>query len=678
MDRYYIIFRVYLFTFLFDRDQSVQRHARKLPATSLVTASKQQKKLLVHMSAQITLPITPANTPDSVMLPVFKGKCGQLSPSERAVLVPLELLPEQIHCEWALQESEHEKVYWLLCDGHRYNGQCFCGSCNVLFNGIGGNFRAHIRKHEGRANSWSTEQKEKAFFLLLVRHNLAFATIRDPMVRILCPGMTYLRLLSLLDETAASVKSTIAAEIQGRDLCIMVDGWSDMSLRRYLGIAVSFYNPVSHEQNYRFLSLDYGKEGHGAASQEKAVRKCLTSFHVEPMRVFALCSDSASVNTALADRMSLSWIPCCCHLWNLVVHTFLDNCPASFHKVLSNINSLRKKTVWVEYLANNGSPVRNLMGYIETRWCSVCMCVESFIRLKGYILSFQYINKLDLFTGEDFELVGNVQNILSRFQEANVMLMGADRAEGLATVYEVINAMYMVLESASHKESPFQNACAIALREIECRFFNRESRFCCRLLFAGILNVAHTIQPYLEKCCAEVLTILASEVNFFTGATAPSSPSECMFDDRYCDARSLQDMINDSPVSSERNPEVCDEISRFMAKRPHLVRAKFTLFWERCDSFPHLRMFAMHLRAFPTNTSHLESTFSMARRVLAWDRMRLTGDHASKLCLLSANKETTQRVLGLETPASFSLDELGENWLVSSEQTNDYISDEEN
>ena len=86
----------------------------------------------------------------------------------------------------------------------------------------------------------------------------------------------------------------------------------------------------------------------------------------------------------------------------------------------------------------------------------------------------------------------------------------------------------------------------------------------------------------------------------------------------------------------------------------------------------------MHLRAFPTNTSHLESTFSMARRVLAWDRMRLTGDHASKLCLLSANKETTQRVLGLETSASFSLDELGENWLVSSEQTNDYISDEEN
>ena len=110
--------------------------------------------------------------------------------------------------------------------------------------------------------------------------------------------MTYLRLLSLLDETADAVKSSVATEIQGRDLCIMVDGWSDMSLRRYLGIAVSFYDPVVHQQNYRFLGLDDGKEGHGAASQEKAIKECLTSFHVEPLRACALCSDSASANTA--------------------------------------------------------------------------------------------------------------------------------------------------------------------------------------------------------------------------------------------------------------------------------------------------------------------------------------------------------------------------------------------
>ena len=30
--------------------------------------------------------------------------------------------------------------------------------------------------------------------------------------------------------------------------------------------------------------------------------------------------------------------------------------------------------------------------------------------------------------------------------------MGEDRLEGLATVYEVINTMYMVLEPAAHKE----------------------------------------------------------------------------------------------------------------------------------------------------------------------------------------------------------------------------------
>ena len=190
--------------------------------------------------------------------------------------------------------------------------------------------------------------------------------------------------------------------------------------------------------------------------------------------------------------------------------------------------------------------------------------------------------------------------------------------------------------------------------------------------------MAHGIQPYLERCIGEVRALLASEVYLFTGATAPSSPSDCICMSGIVILGPWKTWLTIAPPHP-------NAIQKCAMRYPALWRSAlisfeqgFSLFWERCDRFQHLRTFAMHLRAFPTNTSQLESTFSMARRILSWDRMRLTGDHASKLCLLWANKETTQRVLGLETSAAlFFNEELSENWLASNGEINDHISDEE-
>ena len=611
------------------------------------------------------------NAPDSMLMQVFTGKCGQLRRSDDVVLVPRRLLPSGEIGEWTLQKSRHENAYWLLLNGRRYHGLCFCSLCTKMINGDGGNINSHMSTHSGNQRTWTVEQQEKAFFLFLVRHDLPFSTARDPMLPALCPTLTYGRLLALLTATADGVKRFISEETVGKQVSLMVDGWSDTSFRRYLGIGIFIFNPVTNEHVYRFLQLFYTTAGHGAEIQEGAVRECLASYHIPTINLTSFCSDSASVNTALADRMNLTWTPCCCRLWNLVLRHFLDNCPEQFRKILNNINVLRCRTLWVEHLINNGSSVRNLTGYVPTRWCSVCACVESFQTLRNYIISFQRAEKLTLFNDADFKLVEGVGNLFARFQEVNEKLMNADNVEGLATVYECINAIYMVLSEFSNKDWAFSHACATAQHEIEWRFFRIESKFCCRLLFAAVLNVAHGVSPLLEKRLSEVLEVMVAEVDLFTGATEPSSPTDGVVESRYSDARSLDEIINDSPCSSDQNSEVRDEIHRFMRKRPHLPKMRFSLFWSSCDTFPHLQMLAKNLRSIPTNTVRLEATFSVARRILAWNRMRLSPEHASQRCILAANMTVTERVLGFESTGLGNL-EVNQDLPVYA-----HISDEE-
>lgn len=356
---------------------------------------------------------------------------------------------------------------------------------------------------------------------------------------------------------------------------------------------------------------------------------------------------------------------------------FLDNSPERFKEILRDINSLRCKTLWVEFLARKSSSLRNLASFVPTRWCSIFSCLKSFCLLRDHIIEFQSLSKWMLFTDEDFSLVDSVIDLLARFQDLNLMLMSADKAEGWATVYEGVNAIYMVLEPFEQEEGPFQHACTLARREIEWRFFRLESKFCCRLLFTGILNVAHAIPPFLESCLCEVLSIMASEVELFTGATPPPSPSAHQPVPRFSHMRPLQESIDDSSCSSEQDHGVVDEISRFMNKRDHLPKAKFSEFWWNCESFPHLRMMAMKLRSIPTTTARLESTFSLARRVLSWNRMRLSTEHASQLCRLAANGDLAERVLGLGMPTeSVQNDSHVAEW-CQNDDSSEHISDDE-
>ena len=160
----------------------------------------------------------------------------------------------------SLQESKYDNIFWLLMSGRRLDGLCFCCSCNCIISGSGGNVKRHASRHSCNSDVQTMEQKEQGFVLFMIRHNVGFTALRDPIIRVLFPGLTYARAQELCQAASDKVRRAITEEVRGISLCVMIDGWSDMSLRRYLGIGLSFFDDVTQRHVYRFLKL-FGGEG---------------------------------------------------------------------------------------------------------------------------------------------------------------------------------------------------------------------------------------------------------------------------------------------------------------------------------------------------------------------------------------------------------------------------------
>ena len=595
----------------------------------------------------IRLP-SPTNLPNSLQLPILEGRCPHLQETGETILLDQRDLPGNVPIT-GLQRTKNDDIFWLIAGNQRLCSECYCLKCNEIFNGAGGNVATHLRRHRQR-RLFTQPERNKAFFYFLLTHYVGFSAARDPSIAIFAPDLSYRTLLSLIDDTASKLRTAISDELRGKKISIMIDGWSDMSLRRYLGIVAAYYDIRSNRMVYRFLDLN-GSSGrdHSAISQMAVLEQVLGTYRVEHSHVACLCSDSASVNTKLAHDYKVDWMPCLMHLWNLVVKNFVANVPG-LDEVLAKINVFRKRSRWVEFLQTVGES-RNIAGYCPTRWCTACDAIESLHTLSPFVRQYENrFTKEKLFTDADEQLVVESRNILRLLKETNDLLSTSDSRDGLASVFEVINTIYLALIDKVKAGGVLESACRNAITEIEWRFFCLDSKYCCRILFAGYLNVAHKLPQWLLQKQDLLLSLLVGELEEIT-ATPELSPVESQ-DQRYRETSTISQMINASPYTSETNSGIFDEVRAFVAARTTYHHSlSFTRFWSQCSKYPHLSQFAEKLRSYPTTTLWVERSFSKARRVLSWHRMRLTTESASRICLLSVNSALTKHVLGLANVA---------------------------
>ena len=617
----------------------------------------------------------PPSPVDALALEVFRGKCGSLTPTQKVIQVPLDLLDEPCR-GYALQETKYDGIYWLLRNGQRHNNRCFCVFCRVKLNGLGSNLKMHSACHSD-TRVYSQDQRNGAAFLFLIRHSVGFSTFRDPLVRIFLPQMSTATIEQLFTRANPGVRDLIRREVEKRDVTVMIDGWCDASLRRYLGVAVAYHCKAQNKIVHRFLDLGSGIAGRHTAQQLSTfLQKLLESFGLKSPQISCICSDSAATNPAVADLMSTNWMPCCVHLLNLVVQNFVNNSPVRLGKLLKKINKLRKKTLWIDFVGRSQSRNRNIAGYCPTRWCSVSTCLDSFLSFQELIMQFQgeYMKRDPMFVEDDFNFVASVIGLLRRFAEASDELSKADHAEGLATVFQLINAIYLVLCHAAEREWEFAPAVQQAQAEVEARFFNPESKFGCRLMFAGFLDVCHSLPKWLADRQTWLLQSLAEEIDMYTGEVLHDSQAE-VHNERYSDDRPLTEIICDSPVSWD-NSSLFDEIAHFNTSRQRYHGTSFMSFWSECTEYPQMQKYALVLRSFPTTTVWLERAFSIARRNLSWTRLHLSSEKASDICFLALNFKLVEVALGLGSVTDVISDEISTD-IVESVDGDDFALDEE-
>ena len=97
------------------------------------------------------------------------------------------------------------------------------------------------------------------------------------------------------------------------------------------------------------------------------------------------------------------------------------------------------------------------MGFVPTRWGSVCDCLDSFCQMRECVTEYQENKKCAIFSKRDFELVDMVGSLFAQFRDVSQMLMDADRMEGMATIFEAVNAIYMLLFADAEIEGPFHS-----------------------------------------------------------------------------------------------------------------------------------------------------------------------------------------------------------------------------
>ena len=116
-----------------------------------------------------------------LVLQVYEGQCGRLRPTNEHILVPKQCLPEDsVTC--AAQRSTCRGIFWILADERRWRNMCYCSLCKTMFNGSGGNLRAHSASHS--PTNYTQQQKDIAFILFLVRHYVGLTCLRDPITNI--------------------------------------------------------------------------------------------------------------------------------------------------------------------------------------------------------------------------------------------------------------------------------------------------------------------------------------------------------------------------------------------------------------------------------------------------------------------------------------------------------------
>ena len=591
------------------------------------------------------------NEPDSILVNVYERTTKkELVDTGKKLVIRKEKLPLIIGTNnicLLTYKGNSPFIFWLMVDGEKFNNKFYCSICNEFHSGSGSNVHSHLctMKHKTCENPQMISPLD-GFILWLLRHSIPLNSIKDELFKSFFPpsisyGQIIERIETLYNLLITEIRATLSVQ---QKIVLIADGWSDKRGRRYIGISARFID--SKQIKNIFLGLhDIPEVQHSANSIAQCIKNQMEFYNIDPSSVISLCTDSAPVMSATAQLLGLKWDPCFIHILNNCIKKFIEE-NELIYSILKKANISRKKEVFVSFLEINSAPVSNIRKYSKTRWLSCFDTMLSIVQLKDYILQYAAQYNDILFDLEEINTIELILPFISQINQAYELLVDQEDNAFSSIIFNVIQTIIGIINQ--YKDTFFGFSFQSLKQEIIEHFLDPNKKSCCRIIYSMILDKSNSIMPWFKESddFQNAITYLYNELEIIQQneevekiqkvSNYSTNNNSFQFDIN----KSFQENLWKEKSKNEEQEISKDEIFTFLEM--DVIDEPFIDFWtsdEAKKQFPYLSVFATELMSHSFTSLFIERCFSHCKRILNYDRLSLTKEHASMMSMLKINIE---------------------------------------
>lgn len=610
------------------------------------------------------------------------------------------------HTYYFIKATNQPEINILYVDGTRHEESSYCTRCRIWFNSSGSNRLVHVANNHQQIekNTIVVPSCDKNFdrfktlFLYFIRHHIPLYSYNDPvLIPNLFPNFPGLpSFLNLLYNTADYLKERIMNEIlEVEKIGLIIDGWTDQSQRRFIGISIFYiYNSGIVT---RFLSFSNLSElSHTADAIAKEIMTVAERFSFDISKVEVIISDSASTMKATSVKLGVHWMPCFLHLFNLCFNKFWDYSPAIAKDCIRMCNSLHKKPKFVDFLIKEKEhdptiSVRNINTFSKTRWISLASTVQSILSLSTEITKFfsevetnaENADNDETDIDDDFFKQTEVQDPFElnspvtldhlnslvdiggymKLCELSFEQIKKALLHDPGTFYTELEILLMITEDTLTKieNEEWKKSIEEFKKGLTERFLDENNDHIKPIMIMHLLDLNHRVTRLFEDTLINDLKnliisdLLDIEENDAEQPNQNDNEDTQEISEYEQFARASQTYSSDVDMSGRLREEV-DLFFAWKKRRVQDSHAIFPLYWLRQENgvqnrFPRLFKVFQHYRLYLGTSITMENTFSISRRILRWDRMKMSIEKVQELMLVTMNQDLAVNYLcpGLAT-----------------------------
>lgn len=439
---------------------------------------------------------------------------------------------------------------------------------------------------------------------------------------------------SLLPRAVEDLRLVLKADLAAaHSVSLTLDMWTRHG-HPFMVITAHFIDGISTQLRSATLGLIPFEESHTAPNTLALIMKEMEPLELKVENIVAITTDTARNVKAVGSLMATlgsSWIPCICHVLNLIVKDAFTK--SGFDEGLAKARTLVKKfrnkkeymvALRKEQVAD-GRRVRKLIVDVDTRWNSTYLMVERLCAekrcVKKALLTIGTLESDDL-EEDEWKLLGELTEMLKAPFEATNIASGDSYPTAPLAIPVVLSVKKTIarvrFQIPEDPVDPDFTAKMIEALESSC-----DNRFA-HILSNRILRHAAALHPKFQKHpeigTEEVFAEIISAIEDLT-KKAPPLPDVPLASLGPPPKKSLLSALSLDMEISTPNTSVAESELKVYQTQDWKEEDDLLEWWiARRGSFPSLFRYAMRLFSVQASEATSERAFSWAKDFFATDR----------------------------------------------------------